>query len=72
MAVIVTTATKAVTKFKLDMFQELIRQEKQQIWPSGTAFIFLYSCNILFVIIAFSAVYIEPLASGSGITFFIF
>ena len=45
----------------------LVEQEKAEIYPYGSALIALWLCNMIFVVIAWFTVYLEPLAGGSGI-----
>ena len=61
-----TFFTKVITKFKFRVFNEIIEKEKLGIVSHGSAFTFFFLCNVVYVIIAWSMVYVEPLAAGSG------
>lgn len=65
-ALAVTAATKVVTKHKYNTFHYLLEQEKERIVPFGISFAFLFACNFLFGFAAWLAVFVEPLAAGSG------
>lgn len=62
----VTAATKVVTNYKYNTFHELLVYEKERSLPFGTAFAFLFACNVVFGFLAWLAVFVEPLAGGSG------
>ena len=66
-ALFVTFFTKIITKAKYNIFSSLIQKEKSGDVLYGTAFAFLLLVNVAFAFIAWYAVYIEPLAAGSGI-----
>ena len=66
-AMFVTVCTRSVTSAKLEYFSGLIEQEKAEIVPYGAALCALWIMNIIFISIAWFCVYLEPLASGSGI-----
>jgi len=66
-ALFVTYFTRFLTNFKYRTFNAMIDQEKTGQLPFGAAFLFLLCCNLLFATFAWVSVYIEPLASGSGI-----
>ena len=66
-AIVVSYFTKVLTSFKFDTFNALIEHEKQSKAPFGSAYLFLFLCNLSFGFIAWIVVFIEPLASGSGI-----
>lgn len=66
-ALFVTFFTKMLTRVKLQKFEALIAMERELLVPYGTAFVFLLGCNLAFALVAFWAVYMEPMASGSGI-----
>jgi hypothetical protein len=64
-ALFITFFTKTISTWKFETFNGLIEKE-QQGGPSGMAFAYLVTCNIIFGCIAWTAVYLEPLAAGSG------
>ena len=65
-AIFVAFFTKTLTRYKFRVFYELLEKEKTGEIIYGAAFMFLTCCNCLFIIVAWSMVYIEPLAAGSG------
>ena len=66
-ALFVTFFTKVITKAKLSMFTVLLDKEISGDVTYGTAFLFLLLINLVLATTAWYAVYIEPLAAGSGI-----
>lgn len=66
-ALFVTFFTKFLTRHKYAYFESLVAREKNNEAPSGSAFAFLVLSNSLFALLAFLAVFMEPLAAGSGI-----
>ena len=66
-ALFVTFFTKFLTRHKYAYFESLVAREKNNEAPSGSAFAFLLLSNSLFALLAFLAVFMEPLAAGSGI-----
>lgn len=67
-AIFVAFFTKTLTRYKFRVFYELLEKEKTGEIIYGAAFMFLTCCNCLFIIVAWSTVYIEPLAAGSGLS----
>lgn len=65
-ALLVTFFTKLLTTFKYGTFYRLIDKERENIIPFGSAFTFLLLCNIFFAFVAWTMVFLEPLAAGSG------
>ena len=68
-AIFVSYFTKKISSFKFDTFNALIESEKQNEAPFGSAYIFYFLCNLCFGLVAWFMVFIEPLASGSGIIY---
>eukprot|EP01038_Epipyxis_sp_PR26KG_P004229 gene4229-6005_t len=66
-AFFVTFFTKSISNFKFSTFNLLLEREKEGTLLFGTAFLFLFMCNVALGFIAWCAVYFEPLAAGSGI-----
>ena len=66
-ALFVAYCTKTVTSYKFETFNSLIEQEKAGTVAYGTAFAFLVVYNTCCAVMAYSFVYMEPLAGGSGI-----
>lgn len=65
-ALLVTFFTKILTHKKFQVFNQLMESEKLGTTAPGVAFVFLLLCNLVFALIAWLMVLIEPLASGSG------
>ena len=65
-ALLVSYFTKILTGYKFSTFNSLIESEKSLKVPYGSAYLFLFLCNLLFGFVAWVMVSIEPLASGSG------
>ena len=66
-ATFVTYFTKVLTKMKFMVFNYILEQEKLDEIPFGSAFIVLCVFNVIFGMLAWFSVYLEPLAAGSGI-----
>ena len=66
-ALFVTYFTRFFTNYKYRTFNAMIDKEKDGVLPFGSAFLFLLGCNLLYATLAWLAVYMEPLATGSGI-----
>lgn len=66
-AIFITFFTHSITTYKLEYFLSLIEQEKEKTINVGSALFMLLCSNIVLIVIAWSFVYIEPLAAGSGI-----
>lgn len=66
-ATFVTFFTKVLTSTKFRLVLAALEKEKLQEWPFGSAFAVLCACNLVFGFCAWLAVYLEPLAAGSGI-----
>lgn len=65
-ALLVSYLTKILTSYKFSTFNSLIESEKSLKIPYGSAYLFVFLCNLLFGFVAWAMVSIEPLASGSG------
>ena len=65
-ALAVTYSTKLITTYKFRTFNHLLEQEKIDELPFGSAYAFLFAMNLIFGVIAWTMVFIEPLAGGSG------
>lgn len=65
-ALAVTFCTKLITTYKFQTFNHLLEQEKVNELPFGSAYAFLFAINLIFGVIAWTMVFIEPLAGGSG------
>eukprot|EP01032_Pedospumella_encystans_P012074 gene12074-13992_t len=66
-ALAVTYGTKLLTTYKFRTFNQLLEKEKNEELPFGSAYAFLFAMNIIFGVVAWTTVFIEPLAAGSGI-----
>ncbi|KAJ1434290.1 chloride channel [Ochromonadaceae sp. CCMP2298] len=66
-ALLVSYPTKVLTDFKFLTFYSLVEREKSGELPFGAACAFLFLLNLLFALLAWVTVYMEPLAKGSGI-----
>ncbi len=66
-ALFVSYSTRFVTGKKYEIFHQMIEQEKRGELRFGSAYLFLLGYNLLCATIAWLAVYVEPLAGGSGI-----
>jgi H+/Cl- antiporter ClcA len=66
-ACFVTVMTRYFTYMKFNYFNYLIEKEKNEEIIHGVAFFYLVVSNFFFVSLAWITVYIDPLASGSGI-----
>lgn len=66
-ALFVSYSTKVFTTRKYDIFFKIIEKEKSGKVLPGSALLFLLTTNLIFASIAWSTVYLEPLAAGSGI-----
>lgn len=62
----VTFCTKMLTTYKFRTFNNLLEREKINDVPFGSAYSFLFVMNLIFGLIAWTMVYLEPLAAGSG------
>ena len=65
-ALAVTFCTKLITTYKFQTFNHLLEQEKVNELPFGSAYAFHFAMNLIFGVIAWTMVFIEPLAGGSG------
>ena len=68
-AIFVSYFTKKLSSFKFDTFNALIESEKLNETPFGSAYLFYFLCNLSFGLVAWFMVFLEPLASGSGILY---
>lgn len=64
---LVTSLTSIISSWKLRTFYFLVQREMSGGAFYGSAFCFLCAVNLLFALVAWAAVSIEPLAAGSGI-----
>jgi nitrate reductase gamma subunit len=67
-AILVAFSTNLITRYKFDHFNTIIEREKAGEAMYGTAYFFLFGINILFGLVAWICVFMEPLAGGSGST----
>ena len=66
-AFFVTYYTKKLSNFKFKTFNLLLEKEKSDEITFGVAYSFLFVTNIIFALVAWLAVYLEPLSAGSGL-----
>lgn len=67
MAIAVSIVTKTLSSYKFYLVHSFVEKEKINETPFGTAFGILLLCNVLFSVLAWLMVYLQPLARGSGI-----
>ncbi|RYY77585.1 hypothetical protein EON63_18460, partial [archaeon] len=66
LALTITTITHTITAKKFATFHYLVSLEKEGKVVMGVSFLFLFLSNLLYALLAWYFVFIEPMAAGSG------